>query len=184
MRNALKISLAYMAVGAIMACSGGGAPQPSNNATKLAYTDSASGDYRLEIAGGAGTGTMALALRGPSSVTARGVNFGLSLDQSKARFVAQEGSDFARPGAVFDLGQSPRIFKAALDGGSLRVSMAQKGDAVPAKPLGGDIATVTVQMQPGAQKGPVALSTLDAKVLLENGSVQTVQVQVGKLEAE
>jgi hypothetical protein len=184
MKNALKPSLASLAVGAVMACSGGGDPQPSNNATKLTYTNPASGDYRLEASGGAGTGTMTLALRGPSSVTARGLNFGLSPDTSKAVFVRQDGNDYARPGAVLDLGQPPRIFKAALDGGSLRVSMAQKGDAVPAKPLGGDIATVTVQLQPGAQKGPVSLSPLDAKVLLENGSVQAVQVSVGRLEAE
>jgi hypothetical protein len=183
MKSALRLSTAALAAGAIMACSGGGGPQPGGAAAALAYADPPQGDYRLVAAAGSGTGTVTLALRGPSSVRARGLNFGLSLDQSGARFVAQDGNDYARPGAVFDLGAVPRIFRAALDGGGLRVSMAQKGNAVPAKPLGGDVATVSVRLAPGAQKGPVPLAALPARVLLEDGSGMDVQVSVGTLEA-
>jgi hypothetical protein len=188
MKNALKLSLASLAVGtifaAVLACSGG--DSGPGHATKLAYANPTSGDYRLEATAGAGTGTgtVTLALRGPSAVTARGLNFGLALDQSKVKFTVQGGNNYAAPGAVFDLGQAPRIFRAALDGGSLRVSMAQKGNAVSAKALNGDIATVSIQLQSDVQKGTVSLSALEAKVLLANGNTETIQVSVGRLEAE
>jgi hypothetical protein len=191
MKNTAKLSLAAMtpmAVGAILAatlaCSGGDSGPQS--AARLAYTNSAAAgqnDYRLEAVGGPG-GTVTLALRGPSSVSARGMNFALRLDESKARFVAQDGNDYAKPGAVFELGQAPRIFRAALDGATLRVSMAQKGSAVPARPLSGDIATVSIRMQSGAPKGAVALDHVEAKVLLVNGGTEPVQVRVGTLEAQ
>jgi hypothetical protein len=180
MKNAIGVSLAGLGLGAILACSGGGG---DSGATRLAYADPASGEYRLEAAGGSGTDTLVLALRGPSSVSARGVNFGLRLG-AKADFARQEGGDYARPGSALDLGGAPRIFRAALDGGSLRVSMAQKGNAVPARPLGGDIATVQVRLQAGAAKGAVPLEALEAKVLLADGRVEPVQVSVGTLEAQ
>jgi hypothetical protein len=187
MKNPINVSLAGLALGAVLAaslaCPGPKDDGPSD-ATKLAYTNPTSGDYRLEVTGGAGTNAVTLALHGPSSVMARGMNFGLSLDTVKVRFAEQEGRNFAKPGPVFDLGNAPRIFKAVLDGSNMRVSMAQKGNDVPAKALGGDIATVTVQLQQGIQKGDVTLRALDAKVLMADGSVVPVQVQVGKLEAQ
>jgi hypothetical protein len=185
MKNALNLSLTALAIAASLACPG--SDDGPGGATKLTYTDPAQGDYKLVTVGDAGV-SVTLALRGPSSVRARGVNFGLSLDAAKAAFAPQEGGNFAMPGGALDLdsGGAPRIFRAALDPGSgnLRVSMAQKGNAVPARPLNGDIATVTVRLQAGVQKGAVALSPLEAKVLLENGDVVPVQVQVGTLEAQ
>jgi hypothetical protein len=189
MKNATKLSLASFAfaatLGTILACGGSDDKAPSG-ASKLVYTDPppASAGYRLEVSGGSGTETITLALRGPSTVMARGANFGLTLDQSKASFV-KSGSDYASPGTVFDLGQtSPKIFKAVLDGDNMRVSMAQKGYSVPAKPLNGNIATVSIQLKSGAQAGAVALVPLDAKVLLDDGTVETVPLSVGTLEAQ
>jgi hypothetical protein len=186
MKNPINLSLTGLALGAVLAATLACPPKDDgpSDATKLAYTNPASGDYRLEVKDGAGTDTVTLALRGPSSVMARGMNFGLNLDTEKAGFVEQAGKNFAKPGAVFDLGNDPKIFKAVLDGRNMRVSMAQKGNDVPAKALGGEIATVTVQLQSGAQKGDVALGALEAKVLLVDGSVVPVNVQVGKLEAQ
>jgi len=183
MTNAAKLSLASLALGVALACGGGHKNSGNNNASRLVYTDPAQGDYRLVVSGGSGTGTVTLALRGPSSVTARGANFGLSVDAAKAGYVRQ-GASYAGQGAVFDLGANPRIFMAVLDGGSLRVSMAQKGGTVPAKVLDGEIATVQVQLQPGAQKGAVQLVALPAKVLLEDWTERAVQVSVGTLEAQ
>jgi hypothetical protein len=193
MKNASSLSITALAIAAGLACSGDKddpAPPPAA-ATKLAYTNPApgQGEYWLEAAAGSGTNAVTLALRGPSSVTARGANFGLSLDAAKARFV-QDGSNFAKPGTVFFLGDDPQIFRAALDAQqkSLRVSMAQKGASVAARPLDGPIATVTLQLQPGTQKGPVALGALAEdganRVLLANGSVEPIAVKVGTLEAQ
>jgi len=185
MMNQAKFLLTSLALGALISCGGGGNnPQPVNNATKLSYTNPTQGDYRLEAAGGSGTGTLTLALKGPSTVRARGVDFGLGVDTAKVRFVRQDGNDYARNGSVFDLGNAPRIFKAVLDGGSLRVSMGQKGNSVPAKPLDGTIATVQLQIASGAQPGQVRLTPLGATVLLENGTEQVVQVSAGALEAQ
>jgi len=179
--NTAKLSFASFALGVILACGGGSS---NSDASRLTYTNPTQGEYRLvEVVGGAGAGAVTLALRGPSSVAARGANFGLSIDGAKVGYVKQ-GANYAGQGTVFDLGADPKIFRAVLDAGSLRVSMAQKGNSVEAKPLNGDIATVQLQLQPGAQKGSVQLAALSAKVLLENGTEQTVQVSVGKLEAQ
>ena len=184
MTNTAKLSFASfasLALGVVLAC--GGSHSSSNNASKLAYTNPTQGDYRLEAVGGSGTDTLTLALRGPSYVRARGANFGLSIDTAKVGCV-QQGASYAGQGTVFDLGADPKIFRAVLDSGNLRVSMAQKGNSVAAKPMSGDIATVRLQLQSGAQKGTVQLTPLAAKVLLENGTEQTILVSVGKLEAQ
>jgi hypothetical protein len=191
MKISAKLSLASMApigLGVILACSGSDS-SPQQPATKLVYTnDPTAGhnDYRLETMDGSGTRTVTLVLRGPSSVSACGMNFALHLDQSKVKFVQQDGNDYARPGTVFNLGSTtPKIFRAVLDGENLRVSMAQKGSTVSAQILDGDIATVSVQLQSGAGKGAVALDHIGAKVLLANGDRETVQeVKIGKLEAQ
>jgi len=187
MKNAAKLFPASLALGAILACGGGNGPNTPQNsaATKLTYTNPTQGDYRLEVTGGSGTGTITLALRGPSSERARGVNFGLGADTAKAKFVEQEGNDYAGQGTVFELGQAPKIFRAVLDGENMRVSMAQKGNSVAAKPMNGDIATVSLQLQSEIQKGPVRLTALaGAKVLLENGNEKPVEVNVGTLTAQ
>ena len=182
--NTAKLLLASLTIGTILACGGGGGGGGTTSASKLNYTNPTSGDYRLEATAGAGTGTITLALKGPSTVRARGANFGFTADSAKAKFVKQDGNDYARNGAVFDLGNAPRIFKAVLDGSSVKVSMGQKGSSVAAKSLDGTIATVQLQIQSNAQAGSVSLSALPATVLLENGTEQTVQVSVGTLEAQ
>jgi len=185
MANTGKLILASLAIGTILACGGGsGGGGGTTGASRLNYTNPAGGDFRLEAAGGSGTGTITLALKGPSNVRARGVNFGLTADSAKTRFVNQGGSNYASNGAVFDLGNAPRIFKAVLDGPGVKVSMGQKGSSVGAKSLDGTIATVQLQIQSGAQAGAVSLSALPAAVLLENGTEQAVQVSVGTLEAQ
>jgi len=185
MKNTAKFLLASLTIGTILACGGGsGGGGGTTGASKLNYTNPTSGDFRLEATGGTGTGTITLALKGPSNVRARGANFGFTADSAKARFVNQGGSNYASNGAVFDLGNAPRIFKAVLDNGSVRVSMGQKGNNVGAKSLDGTIATVQLQIQSGAQSGAVSLSALPATVLLENGSEQTVTVSIGMLEAQ
>jgi len=182
MTNTAKLSFVTLVLGAFLACPGPG-DHSNNDASKLTYTNPTQGEYRLEAVGGSDTGTVTLVLRGPSYVMARGANFGLDMDTAKAGYVKQ-GADYAGQGTVFDLGADPKIFSAVLDAGNLRVSMAQKGSSVSAKSLGGDIATVQVQLQPGAQRGPVQLKALPAKVLLDNGTEQTIQVSVGTLEAQ
>jgi len=185
MVNTAKLLLASLVLGTILACGGsGGGGGGTTGATKLGYTNPTTGDFRLEATGGAGTGTITLALKGPSTVRARGVDFGLTADSAKTRFVNQGGSNYASNGAVFDLGNAPMIFKAVLDGSSVRVSMGQKGNTVGAKSLDGTIATVQLQIQSGAQAGAVSLSALPATVLLEDGNERPVTVSVGTLEAQ
>jgi len=185
MKNTAKLLLASTALVAVISCGGsGGGGGGNSGASKLNYTNPTSGDFRLEATSGTGTGTITLALKGPSNVRARGANFGFTADSAKAKFLNQGGNNYAANGSVFDLGNAPRIFKAVLDGSSVKVSMGQKGNAVGAKSLDGTIATVQLQIQSGAQAGAVSLSALPATVLLENGTEQTVTVSVGALEAQ
>jgi len=183
----LHYSLAGLAILGLLACSGGGGnnSKSDNNATKLAYTDPSAtdGEYRL-VASGNSAGTITLGLHGPASVRARGINFGLAADASKARFRQLDGNEYARPEGLFVLGENPRLFKAVLDGNNLRVSMAQKGNTVPAVALNGVIATVSLQIQQNTAKGAVSLNSLDGSVLLENGSIVPIEVKVGSLTAQ
>jgi len=189
--------LAALGLAGLLACGGGGGggnnnptpppPPPGNNATMLVYTNpnGATNEYRFEVSGGNNTSTITLELHGPTSARARGINFGLAVDIAKARFRQVDGSEYAGAGNVFELGSSPRLFKAVLDGGNLRVSMAQKGSAVSGKALNGTIATVSLQLQSGTAKGSVRLESLnEARVLLENGNMESIQVRVGSLTAQ
>ena len=188
----LHYSLTGLALLGLLACSGGGGG--NSNAKALAYANpsGATDDYRFVVSSGNNTNTITLELRGPESTTTRGrgINFSLSADSSKARFRQLDGSEYAKPieldnGGVFDLGRtSPRLFKAVLDGDNLHVSMAQKGNSVPANTLNGVIATVSLQLQSGAAKGNIRLEPLEARVLLDNGSIVPVDVKVGVLTAQ
>jgi hypothetical protein len=62
--------------------------------------------------------------------------------------------------------------------------MAQKGSSVPAKALDGDLVTVSLRLRSDVAKGPVRLGSLEAKVLREDGTIGTVTVSVGTLEAQ
>jgi len=116
----------------------------------------------------------------------RGVTFGLQTNAS-VKFVklSESDSEFARNGSVFELGSAPQLFKTALDGNTLRVSLAQKGRG-NAKSLNGALARVALQLQSGITQGTsVPLSVLnDARVLPENGNSNTISIDIGRVTAQ
>jgi hypothetical protein len=185
MKKMYLSSLSIMALAAILGCSGGGGG--GGVATKLTYanpTNASSSDYRLLLKSGNSTGTITLALHGPASTMARGINYGISSDATKATFAAS-GGEFAEPGTVFDLGSDPQIFKSVLDGGAMRVTMVQKGTSVSAKSLDGEIATISLKIVFNTAKGKVALSGIDAVALLQNDTMSApAAIKLGELTAE
>jgi len=172
----------------LLACSGGGGSKAPVYATGLSYTDPSGTGYRLVRDAGLSTSDkLVLALRGPEQVTGRGVSFGITTDTSKAAFVKVNTNDaeFVQ-NAAFELGATePKLFKCVTDGGTLRVSVAQKGMTVPAQPLSGTLVRVALQLQPNVtQNANIALSvTGDARVLPSSGSSEPVTIAVGTLVA-
>jgi len=177
----------------LLGCSGGSKPdppkpEPPKIASTLVYSSEPTdtGRYRF-VKGADSTGnTLILELRGPASGMGRGVTFGLQTNAS-VKFVklSESDSEFARNGSVFELGSAPQLFKTALDGNTLRVSLAQKGRG-NAKSLNGALARVALQLQSGITQGTsVPLSVLnDARVLPENGNSNTISIDIGRVTAQ
>jgi hypothetical protein len=86
---------------------------------------------------------------------------------------------------VFDLGADPKLFKAVLDGSTLRVSIAQKGQG-NAKALDGVLARFALQLQSTtiAQNTTLSLSVSDAKVLPASGGSTGTTIAAGTLTAQ
>jgi hypothetical protein len=190
----LKTTLAGLILIILPACSGGGgdkpAPEPPKTASKLVYTDPTGTGYRLVKSASSTDTLLILELKGPASDTGRGVSFGLQVDSTKARFVKVSAADaeYAQNG-VFQLGDSPQLFKTWAEGGTLRVSLAQKGKG-GAKSLSEVLARVAVELQTGVTltQGTVVISfsaANDAKALLgDSGPSTSITISAGSLTAQ
>ena len=177
-----------------LACGGGNAkqeePAQPSRATSLVYSAPAGTGFRFVAQAGPASDTLVLELWGPQGESGRGVNFGLRVEKSKARFVKANASDeeYAQ-NEVFDLGNAPRLFKAMRDEDAdtetLNVSIAQKGPGNP-KALGGPIARVALRLQAGtARDAAIALTLVpDAKLLPVSGIPIPISISVGTLVAK
>lgn len=185
-------TLSALLIGALMACGGGGSnPPPTPKATSLVYTDP-TGNFKLVKNASLSSGAhLVLDLVGPSSNNGNGVTAFLSVDSTKATWakVASSDAQLVQNGTVFALGSAPQIIKAKVSGNDLQVGVSEKGNAT-GKALGGVLARVALDLQPGLDVGTgIALSSDAAKclVLQPSGSTPTtaaIAISVGTLTAQ
>ncbi len=126
-------------------------------------------------------------LFGPAEQAGRGVDLTLLTDlRAPWAKLASGDSEFALNQA-FDLGSGPQLFKSGTKGNVLSVGVFQKGASAPAvaydKPLlsvGMDLAS----LGPTVGKGPVTFRLLKAHALSNSGTLEPINVAVGKLAFE
>ena len=192
MRN-LIFSLTALLLLGLVACSGGSdSPSPQPNpiptikyASSLVYTDPGGSGYRLLRNANSTASKLILELRGPASDSGTGVNFGIQTEINKVSFVKVSDSDveFVQS-SVFQLGSTePRLIKSVIDGVTMRISMAQKGQG-NARPLGNIIARVAVQLGTVEQGATISLKAIDAEIMLADGTFKPIEIAVGELIAE
>lgn len=191
--NARIILVPTVLLGALLACGGGSSPAPSGPtaATKLVYTDPATGTYQLKQNTALSNGPhLVLELWGPSGATGSGVTVAFTLGGTAAAWHNVNAADapgtFVAKGTVFDLGAGIPIIRATANGGTLIATVAEKGVASP-KPLNKPMLQVAVDLQPGAAPGAVATLTPDPKkcmVLLPDGTMSTIAITASTITAQ
>lgn len=186
---------ALLALGLIVSCGGGGSSDPKPNpATGLAYTDPASGNYKLIKNTNLSNGPhLVLDLVGPASTNGNGFALFLSVDSTKAAWAKVSSSDaeYAQAGSVFTLGATPTILKAKVATNDIQVGISEKGNTT-GKALNGTLCRVALDLNTAAGLTPGAAITLTADaakntVLLPAGSsplTSSVTVAVGTLTAQ
>jgi hypothetical protein len=187
---------AFMALLGFMACGGGGGgstpPPAPATATSLAYTDPATGTYKL-VKNAASSGShLVLDLMGPGSGTAAGITITLGTDATRVTWVdVPAGGTTAvlmQNGTQFNLGGGTPIQKAKATTGVLQATVAQKAPTAAAS-LNGALLRVALDLKAGlglAQGTAITLSADAAKcqVLDGTGTITPVTVSVGTLTAQ
>lgn len=192
MKKLTTISAIFV-LGSLLGCGGGSktspAPAPSA-ATSLAYTNPASGEYRLvkntDLSSGA---KLVLDLMGPSTGTGSGVSITLTAG-AQVSWVNVNGGDSAGTylanGTAFTLGSSPQILKAQVTGNTLVATLAEKGHGTP-KALNVPLLRVAVNLRPGvgtASGATITLTPGDCKLLDSAGTLQPITLMAGTLLAQ
>jgi hypothetical protein len=193
--NKLLSAFATLSLAAFFACGGGGgssSPAPAPTATSLAYTDPATGAYKLVKNPSSSGAHLILDLLGPSSGTAMGASITLSADTSKVTWVdVPAGGTTAalmKNGTQFNLGSGLPIQKAKAAGNVLQATVAQK-NPTPAAALNGTLLQVALDLKPGLGLTPGTAITLSAdgtqcQILDGAGSISPITVTVGTLSAQ
>ncbi len=141
----------------LTACGGGGgggtSSQPSQptKAVGLAYTDPASGDFRLVRDASSTSTKLILRLVGPAASMGRGVAFTFTVDPALADLVKVTDADaeYVQNGDAFVLGDAPCFLKGIKQNGTLHVTVSQKGQG-SARPLDATLLRVAVQFKAAA----------------------------------
>ena len=179
----------------LLACGGGGGgsstPAPLPAATSLAYTDPTSGTFLLKKNTTLSTTThLVLDLVGPASATGSGVTATFSADTTKVAWVNVTASDpastFVQNGTALSLGTAPQILKGSISGGTLQITVAQKGAGNPV-PLNGPVVRVALDLKASQPTGSISLSTDPTKCQLLDGTgtiVSPITVTVGTLTGQ
>lgn len=186
---------AALGLAAMLACGGGGggssAPPPPPTATSLGYTDPTAGTYLLKKNAALSTAThLVLDLVGPASGTGSGVTATFSADTAKVAWANVSATDaantFVQNGTAFSLGAGTPILKGKVTGGTLQVTVAQKGIGSPVS-LGTPLLRVALDLRPSQLPGAVSLSADATRGQVLDGTgtiVSPIAVTVGTLTAQ
>ena len=183
---------ATLSLAALLACGGGSTPPPAPTATSLAYTDPATGTYKLVKNASSSGSHLILDFLGPSSGTAMGVSITLSTDTTMVTWVdvPAGGSTvmLMKNGTQFNLGSGIPIQKAKVTGNVLQATVAQKAPT-PAASLNGTLFQVALDLKSGLDLTQGTTITLSAdatkcQVLDGSGAISPITVSVGTLTAQ
>lgn len=175
-----------------LACSGGGGgtsqPQPTPNATSLAYTDPATGTWQLKKNTGLSTANrLVLDIVASGAGQGAGIAFHVTVDGTKATWakVADTDPEYIRNGTVFNLGSGVQAIRGKVSGSTLQAVVSQKGLA-GSPTLNGTVATVALTLNSGVTPGAVSLSVVSGKaqVLTAAGETPTLTLALGTLTAQ
>jgi hypothetical protein len=160
----------------------------TRTAGSLAYTDPASGTYRLMRNAGSTATHLVLDLVGPAGTLGRGVGFYLTADTTKVTWakVAASDAELVQNGDVFTLGGGQQLIKAKASGDTLQAGVYQKGAGVSAKPLNATLARVALDLKGSPSLGTIALGPVAGKTIVvpETGAQTVITVSVGTLTAQ
>jgi hypothetical protein len=188
-----RTALTALALGTLVACGGGGGSGPAAPvaATALVYTDPSADTYRL-VRNSQSTPThLVLDLVGPSGAQLRGVGMVLALGGLTIASwapVTPGGVNYVQEGAGLTLGAAPRAVVGKLATGTeLQLGLFQKGPAVPvAVPGAVPLASVALELNPGAAPGTVTLSPVAGKAFIQDagGAVVAITPVLGTVTAK
>ncbi|WP_257311352.1 hypothetical protein [Geothrix fuzhouensis] len=178
----------------LTACGGGGgggtSSQPSQpaKAVGLAYTDPASGSFRLVRDASSTSTKLILRLVGPAASTGRGVAFTFTVDPALADLVkvADADAEYVQNGDAFVLGDAPRFLKGIKQNGTVSVTVSQKGQG-SARALDATLLKVAVQFKAtaGLNAGTVIpISVTEGQYLPAIGGPAAMNVSTGSLKAQ
>jgi hypothetical protein len=161
---------------------------PVTKATGLAYTDPATGDFRLVKDAASTNSKIILRLVGPPATAGRGVAFTLAVDPTLAVLVRVADSDpeYIQNGDAFLLGEAPRLFKGIKQGGLLRATAAQKGVG-SVRALDATLVRLALQFNPssGVNAGvAIPITITEAQYLPASGQPWPMTITVGTLLAQ
>ncbi len=191
MKSLLSVC-ALLALPAFLACGGGSStPPPPPTASSLAYTDPASGTYKLVKNPASSGAHLVLDLVGPSTGTAMGVSLTLTGDAKTTWTDIPAGvvtpTVFLQNGSQFNLGTGTPIQKAKATGTVLQATVAQKAPTAEAS-LNGTLLRVALDLKPNQGLPQGTVLTLDAdnakSQVLAGGTLSPIIIRVGTLKAQ
>lgn len=184
--------LPTLILGALLACGGGSTPEPvPAGATKLVYSDPATGTYQLRQNAGLSTPThLVLEVWGPAATSGCGVTVAFNLGGSAAAWSNVKATDpagtYVANGSAFDLGTGLAILKAKVSGNNLVATVAEKGTGSP-KTLNRALLQLALDLKPGATVGAATTVTPDlpnCKLLQADGNLASIQVSASSVAAQ
>lgn len=191
--NLRLLFLPSLLLGVLVACGGGATPEPTPTpaATRLVYTDPASGTYQVRQNASLSTPThLVLEVWGPATTSGCGATIAFSLSGSAATWSNVKTTDpagtYVANGTAFDLGAGQAIVKAKVSGNTLVATVAEKGTASP-KLLNKALLQVALDLKAGTPAGTAITLTVDApncQVLLADGSLAPIPVTVSGVTAQ
>jgi hypothetical protein len=191
----LRSAFTTVALAALLACGGGGGsstPPPAPTAASLAYTDPATGTYRLVKNASSAGPHLVLDLLGPGSGTSMGASITLSADTTRVTWVDVPAggttASLMKNGTQFNLGAGLPIQKAKATGNVLQATVAQKNPS-PAVSLNGTLLQVALDLKSGLGLTPGTAITLSAdgtkcQILDGAGTISPITVSVGTLTVQ